>query len=67
MKASLGLHIDARHRRIPLVKPHLPDWLDEVSVFDLEVGGAVVDLSIVRHTGRLSARLLRGEAAVQVQ
>ena len=44
----------------------LPEWLDRVSIVDLEVNGATVDLSIVRHKGKLSVDLLRGNASVQV-
>jgi glycogen debranching enzyme len=66
LKASLGLHIDGTRRRITFSNPHLPTWLDTVSIFDLEVNGATIDLSIVRHKEKLSVSLLRGDGSVHV-
>ena len=48
MATLLGLEADAPARRLR-VHPALPDWLPEVSVRNLTVGQAKVDLRVLRH------------------
>ena len=66
LKASLGLQIDAMERRVTFRNPCLPEWLDSLSITDLDVNGATVDLSIVRHRGRFNISLLRNDGPVHV-
>ena len=66
LKASLGLQIDAMERRVTFRNPCLPEWLDSLSITDLDVNGATVDLSIVRHRGKFNISLLRNDGPVHV-
>jgi glycogen debranching enzyme len=45
--ALLGLEADAPGRKL-LLRPCLPDWLTSVSMTNLGVGGAAVDLTVSR-------------------
>jgi len=48
LQSSMGLSIDAMKRRITLVHPVLPPFLDQVKISGLEVGGGSVDLTLFR-------------------
>jgi glycogen debranching enzyme len=66
LKASLGVHIDGMERRVTFRNPRLPGWLDHLSVLDLDVRGAKVDLSIVRHADGVVVSVLRNDDSVDV-
>ena len=48
LQASLGLHIDAPRRQVRFTGPALPEWLRKISVDNLKVGNASIDLSLER-------------------
>jgi len=47
LSALLGLEPDAANKRLVL-RPALPDWLDEIELTNLRVGNASVDLRVTR-------------------
>ena len=49
LQACLAVDIDAAHRVIEVGKPHLPDWLERVSVRHLQVGDGRASLHFHRH------------------
>jgi len=49
LQACLGLTIRASEATIYFLYPRLPEWLQEVSIQGLRVGGSSVDLEIVRN------------------
>ncbi len=65
----LGLHPHADHGELELVHPNLPDWLNKVTLHDLRVGEASVDLLFHRYRGTTSAEVLRkiGDVAVTIR
>jgi glycogen debranching enzyme len=48
LKWGLGLSPDALEKRLRVVRPSLPRWLERVDVTGLEIGGARVDLRFER-------------------
>ncbi|WP_128859969.1 amylo-alpha-1,6-glucosidase [Methanocella paludicola] len=46
--AALGLTPDALNKRLTLVKPHLPPWLNNIKITDLRVGSASVNMEFRR-------------------
>jgi glycogen debranching enzyme len=65
-KASLGVDIDGIQRRVTFRNPRMPGWVDHLTVLDLEVRGAKVDLSIVRRAEGVVVRVLRNDDSVDV-
>jgi glycogen debranching enzyme len=66
IQASLGLRIDGLAKRVIFSRPVLPAFLPELHIFDLEVGGARVDLLLTRHDDDVSIRALRKHGQVSV-
>lgn len=60
LDAALGFEFDPRAREIRLRNPRLPDFLDEVIIRDLRLGGTLVDFVVRRHGTEISVQLLRG-------
>jgi len=46
--AALGLTPDALNKRLTLVKPHLPPWLNKINITDLRIGKASVNMEFRR-------------------
>jgi glycogen debranching enzyme len=69
LATMLGLQAHADRRELELRHPHLPDWLGKVTLTDLRVGDASVDLLFHRWRGTTSAEVLRkvGDVAVTVR
>jgi glycogen debranching enzyme len=69
LETMLGLRAHADRRELELANPHLPDWLGKVTLTDLQVGEASVDLLFHRWRGTTSAEVLRktGDLAVTVR
>ena len=67
-QAMLGLCPDAAGRRLYIVRPRLPEWLGEVSVTALCVGGAEVSLRYQRTGDETRVEVLKasGDIAVSV-
>jgi glycogen debranching enzyme len=66
LQACLGLDIDAPAARICLQHPVLPEDLNEVSIRNLTVGKASVDLVLRRHGDDVGVHLERREGDVEV-
>ena len=66
LDASLGLEFDPRGGEIRLRNPVLPDFLDEVTLRQLRLGSASVDLKIRRHKQSVSLDILRTSGRVRI-
>ncbi len=69
LETMLGLRAHADRGELELLHPHLPDWLGKVTLTDLRVGDASVDLLFHRWRGTTSAEVLRkvGDVAVTIR
>jgi glycogen debranching enzyme len=69
LETMLGLRAHADRHELELFHPHLPDWLGKVTLTDLRVGDASVDLLFHRWRGATSAEVLRkvGDVAVTIR
>ena len=69
LETMLGLQAHADRRELELRRPHLPDWLGKVTLTNLRVGEAAVDLLFHRWRGTTSAEVLRkvGDLAVTIR
>ena len=69
VETMLGLRANAGHRELELHHPNLPDWLGKVTLNNLRVGDASVDLLFHRWRGTTSAEVLRrvGELSVTIR
>lgn len=65
LQAMLGLYPYAPLRLL-LVDPHLPEWLPEITVQRLRVGGAVLTLHFWREGERTDYRILEQEGPLHV-
>jgi glycogen debranching enzyme len=67
LTSLLGLQPDAMHRRLQIIDPCLPGWLDRLALDNVQVGDACVDLQFERSgTQRVEveARVRSGELRV---
>ncbi|HEY4634090.1 MAG TPA: amylo-alpha-1,6-glucosidase [Candidatus Limnocylindrales bacterium] len=69
LSTMLGLRAHADRAELELLHPHLPEWLAKVTITDLRVGEASVDLLFHRWRGTTSAEVLRkvGDVAVTIR
>jgi glycogen debranching enzyme len=69
LETMLGLRAHADRAELELRHPHLPDWLGKVTLTNLRVGEASVDLLFHRWRGTTSAEVLRkvGDIAVTIR
>jgi glycogen debranching enzyme len=66
VQACLGLGISAVEPRIWFHRPRLPEWLDRITISNLAVAGARVDLQLARHDDDVVVRVLRREGAIEI-
>ena len=67
LQACLGLDVFAPERRLVFSKPFLPQFLPQVSIRDLKVGDASVDLLLTRHNeGDVGVNVLRRNGNLDV-
>jgi len=67
LEACLGLRVSAPEQTLVFSKPVLPAFLPEVSIRDLRVGDARVDLLLTRHDeGDVGVNVLRRNGALEV-
>ncbi len=66
IEAALGLEFDPRRHEIRLRSPRLPSFLDDVTLRNLRLGDAAVDLKVRRHAGDVSLEVLRSQGRIQV-
>jgi glycogen debranching enzyme len=69
LQTMLGLSAHADRRELELVRPMLPEWLGRVTLTNLRVGDAAVDLLFHRWRGTTSAEVLRkvGDVSVTIR
>ncbi|MBZ9798539.1 glycogen debranching N-terminal domain-containing protein [Mesorhizobium sp. ES1-4] len=65
----LGLEPDAFSRRLRIVRPRLPDFVNRIELRGLRVGGESVDLEFTRAADTVTAKVLQasGHLAVEVE
>ena len=66
LETMLGLRAHASRKELELYRPNLPDWLGKVTITNLRVGEATVDLLFHRWRGTTSAEVLRKTGDVDV-
>ena len=66
VQASLGLELDPRRSEIRLRHPRIPSFLEDVTLRNLQLGAASIDLRVRRHGDEVSLEVLRSEGRVQV-
>jgi glycogen debranching enzyme len=67
LEACLGLSVSAPEQTLVFSKPVLPAFLPKVSIRDLKVGDARVDLLLTRHDeGDVGVNVLRRDGALEV-
>src|SRR5262249_45220591 len=66
LQSCLGLGVSGTEPQVWFTRPRLPPFLREVRITNLAVGGAVLDLLLVRHEGDVGVNVLRGEGEVEV-
>jgi glycogen debranching enzyme len=69
LETMVGLRAHADRRELELLRPHLPDWLGKVTITNLRIGDASVDLLFHRWRGTTSAEVLRkvGDLSVTIR
>ncbi|MGE5646805.1 MAG: glycogen debranching N-terminal domain-containing protein [Acidobacteriota bacterium] len=66
MQACLGLSIDAKEKRVRFRRALLPEFLPDVRIRDLRVGGAQVDVLLERHANSVGITVLRRQGDVEI-
>jgi glycogen debranching enzyme len=66
LQACLGLGISAAEPRIWFHRPHLPDFLGQITITNITVASASVDLQLTRHGDDIGVRILRRDGTVDV-
>jgi glycogen debranching enzyme len=66
LEAVLGLDIVASRRLVRFTRPRLPSFLEEVSIKNLRVGDATVDLHLERHTDDAGINVVRRTGEVEI-
>jgi glycogen debranching enzyme len=66
LQACLGLTIDEPRSQIRFASPALPSYLDALTIRNLRVGQATVDLVLRQHNGDVAVNLPRREGAVEI-
>jgi glycogen debranching enzyme len=61
-----GLSADAPKRRLFIVRPQLPAWLDHMEIVGMRVGSARVDLTLSRKDGVTAIQVPRKEGELEV-
>ena len=69
LETMVGLKAHAERRELELLRPSLPDWLGKVTITNLRIGDASVDLLFHRWRGTTSAEVLRkvGDVSVTIR
>ena len=66
LKTCLNIEPDACHKRIRIIEPSLPDWLQTVTVKGLTVGNATLDLNLIAGNGATFCQVLRKSGDLRV-
>jgi len=65
-QACLGLTVNGVESKITFFRPLLPPFIDEARILDLQVGAAILDLSLIRNGNDVIVRVVRSEGDAQV-
>ena len=66
LQACLGVTVDAAGSRIIFKHPHLPVCLDHLSIRDLTIGDASIDVVLHRHAGAVGLNVERCSGKIDV-
>ena len=66
VQAALGLSFQAKEPTIYFYYPLLPPWLSTLTIKNLSVGEASVDLAILRHESTVSINVLERKGEVEI-
>jgi len=66
LQASLGLEFDSDAKEIKLRNPHLPSFIDMLTIKGLRLGDSTVDLALHGQGNDVSLRVLRSDGGVRV-
>jgi glycogen debranching enzyme len=66
LQASLGLSVNANEKRVYLMHPRLPNFLEQVQITNLRVGDGSVDLLLERTEQHIGFSILRKEEDIQI-
>ncbi len=66
VQSCIGLRIDAPSRTVRFAHPHLPGFLDRISLRDLRIGGASIDVDLTRHAEDVGVTVVRRDGPVEV-
>jgi glycogen debranching enzyme len=66
LQACLGLGVNALESRIWFHRPRLPEFLGSLTITNLTVDGASVDLELTRQLDDVGVRVLRREGALDI-
>ncbi len=66
LETVLGLVPDAFERRLRIVRPMLPDFINYIELRRLKIGTATVDLRFDREAHRTSVKVLSRDGAIDV-
>jgi glycogen debranching enzyme len=64
--AALGLTPDALNKRLLLVKPHIPQWLNKVNITDLRIGKASVNMEFRREENGTLVNVVKKQGDLDV-
>jgi glycogen debranching enzyme len=65
IRACLGLGFDSAHRAVTFDRPVLPDFLDRLTLRNLSLGGARIDVAFQRSSGGVAMNVLDREGDIQ--
>src|SRR5207248_10327327 len=66
LQAPLGLQVKGTEAKICFAHPLLPEFLKEVRICNLKVGGASVDLLLQRHAQHVGLNVLRQTGSIEI-
>jgi glycogen debranching enzyme len=66
LQSCLGLRIDAPRARLSFSQPVLPPFLEHIEIKNLQIGDAMVELSLERHDQDVGINVLRREGRVGI-
>jgi glycogen debranching enzyme len=61
-----GITADAPNKRLYIVRPQLPEWLERIEVLGMRVGSARIDLTFSSRDGVTSTQVPRKEGELEV-
>jgi glycogen debranching enzyme len=66
LRSYAGISADAPDRKLYIIRPQLPAWLDRIEIVGMRVGQAKVDLTFTSREGVTATQVRRKEGDVEV-